>query len=97
MFEIEHKPTFPGSIQIKSLGRVQKMECVFRAKTRDEYQALVKEKTGAEIFLDLVESWNAPIPLNKEGVDKLEQHQPGTCWVVINYYGEQLLAAREGN
>lgn len=97
MFEIEQQPTFPGSIKIKSLGRVQTMEVTFRAKTRDEYQALVKEKTGEEVFLELVEKWNASIPLNKDGVAKLEQHQPGAVWAVIGYYGEQLIAAREGN
>jgi len=97
MFEIEQQPTFPGSIKIKSLGRVQTMEVTFRAKTRDEYQALVKDKTGEEVFLELVEKWDANIPLSKEGVQKLEQHQPGAVWAVIGYYGEQLLAVREGN
>lgn len=97
MFEIENQPTFPGSITIKSLGREQKMEVTFRAKTRDEYKALIDEKTGEEIFLELVESWNAKIPLTKEGVAKLENHQPGAVWCVIGYYGEQLRAAREGN
>lgn len=98
MFEIEHQPTFPGSIKIKSLGRVQTMEVTFRAKTRDEYQALLKgSKNGEDVFLELVESWNAKIPLDKEGVAKLEQHQPGAVWAVVGYYGEQLIAAREGN
>jgi len=97
MFEIEHKPTFPGSIKIKSLGRVQTMEVTFRAKTRDEYSALVKEKSGEEVFLELVEKWNAGIDLSKENVAKLELHQPGAVWAVIGYYGEQLMAQREGN
>lgn len=97
MFEIEHQPTFPGSIKIKAMGRVQKMDVVFRAKTRDQYQELIKDKTGEEVFLELVESWNAKVPLDKDGVAKLEQHQPGAVWAVIGYYGEQLLASREGN
>lgn len=97
MFEIEHSPTFDGSIKIKSLGRVQTMEVTFRAKNRDEYKALVNDKTGEEVFLEIVEKWNAKIPLNAEGVAKLELHQPGAVWAVIGYYGEQLLAAREGN
>ena len=97
MFEIEQAPTFPGSIKIKSLGRVQTMEVTFRAKTRTEYSALVKDKTGEEVFLELVEKWNVAAPLTKEGVAKLEEHQPGAVWAVIGYYGEQLLASREGN
>jgi hypothetical protein len=97
MFEIEHNPTFPGSIKIRSMGRVQTMEVTFRAKTRDEYLALVKEKTVAEVFLELVEKWNAKLPLDADGVAKLDQHQPGALWVVINHYGEQMVAAREGN
>lgn len=97
MFEIEHQPTFPGSIKIKSFGRVQTLEVTFRVKTRDEFLALVKEKTGEEAFLELVEKWNAKAPLDKDSVAKLEQSQPGTCWVVVNHYGEQMVAAREGN
>jgi hypothetical protein len=97
MFKIEQEPTFPGSIKIVSLGREQTMEVTFRAKTRTQYQDILKEKSGEEAFLELVETWNVDAPLDKSGVAKLEEHQPGAVWAVIAHYGEALLAARKGN
>lgn len=97
MFKIEQDPTFSGSIKIKSLGREQTLDVTFRAKTRTEYQTLISEKTGEEVFLALVEKWDADAPLDKASVAKLEEHQPGAVWAVIGYYGESLLAARSGN
>jgi hypothetical protein len=97
MYKIENEPTFPGSIKIVSLGREQTLEVTFRAKTRSQYQDLLTQKTGEEVFLELVEKWNVEAPLDKDGVAKVEEHQPGFVWAVIGHYGEALLAARKGN
>jgi hypothetical protein len=98
MFKIENEPTFPGSITIKSAGRVQKMEVTFRAKTVSEYKALVdSEKNGYDIFLALVEKWDADLPLDKASLEKLDDHQPGAIWRVIEAYQEAMIAARQGN
>lgn len=98
MFKIANEPTFPGSITIKSAGRVQKLEVTFRAKTVSEFKALTEsEKTGYDIFLALVEKWDADMPLDKASLEKLDDHQPGAIWRVIEAYQEAVVAAREKN
>jgi hypothetical protein len=99
MFKIAQDPTFPGSIEISSMGRSQKLEVTFRAKTRTEYLDLIKskDKTGYDVFLELVEKWNADMPLDKASLEKLDDHQPGAVIAVIDAYGDALMAARKGN
>lgn len=101
MFKIQPSPTFPADVTIVSHGEEQTIKMVFRAKTRDEYQALLKkakdDASAAEVFLDLVESWEADMPLDKAGVKALQQHRPGAEWLIIQAYGDKLIAARKGN
>lgn len=99
-FKIKQDPTFPGSIKLASMGREQTLNVVFRSKTADEYEALVKNKEdpkGEQAFLAIVDSWDADLPFNAESVATLNQHQPGAVWAVVLHYGEALMAARKGN
>lgn len=101
MFKIKADPTFPGSIKIVSMGREQTLNVTFRAKTRTEYLALLDtaRDDGGEVdmFLSIVEKWDADMPLDKASAQVLNDHQPGALWHVITAYGEALLAARKGN
>jgi hypothetical protein len=100
MFKIKQDPTFPGTIKLASMGREQVLEVTFRAKTASEYEKLAgnkADKRGEEAFLALVESWNADMPLDKESVALLNEHQPGAAWAVVLHYGEALMASRKGN
>jgi hypothetical protein len=101
MFKIKQDPAFPGSIKIVSMGREQTLNVTFRAKTRTEFDALLKsvKKDGDEVgvFLALVEGWDADLPLDAASVSALNDHQPGAVWHVIDAYKEALIAARRGN
>ena len=101
MFKIQPNPTFDATVTIQSHGEEQSLNITFRAKTRDEYQALLKkakdDAAAADVFLALVSAWDADLPLDKAGVKALQQHRPGAEWLIIQAYGEKLIAARKGN
>jgi hypothetical protein len=100
MFKIKQDPTFPGTIKLVAMGREQTLDVTFRAKTASEYERMVKNKAdprGEEAFLSIVESWNADMPLDKESVALLNEHQPGAVWAVVLHYGEALMTQRKGN
>lgn len=105
MFKIQPNPTFEASVTIVSHGEEQKLNLTFRAKPVKEYQALLasldkpKDLSAAmaDVFLALVEKWDADMELGKDAVQALHDHRPGAVWKVIEAYGEQMIAARSGN
>lgn len=105
MFKIQPNPTFEASVTIVSHGEEQKLNLTFRAKPVKEYQALLtsldkpKDLSAAmaDVFLALVEKWDADMELGKDAVQALNDHRPGAVWKVIEAYGEQMIAARSGN
>lgn len=101
MFKIQPNPTFEARVTIVSHGEEQSVNLTFRAKTRKEYQEILKsakdDASAVDAFLALVESWDADMDLNKAGVQALQQHRPGAEWLIIQAYGDQLIAARKGN
>lgn len=105
MFKIQPNPTFEASVKIVSHGESQSLNVTFRAKTVPEYQGILdairkdKDPVGAMAtgFLSLVEKWDADMDLSKESAIALHNHRPGALMRVIEAYGDQLIAAREGN
>lgn len=101
-FQIKANPTFPASLTIVGQGREQKLNVVFRHKTRTEYADLLKsladgELDAAGLVLALLESWDADAPLDQSGLDLLQEHQPGADFAIISAYGEALAVARKKN
>jgi hypothetical protein len=105
MFKIQPNPTFEVAVTIVSHGEAQTMNLTFRAKTAKEYQALLepvgKAKDAAaamtDVFLALVEKWDADMELSKASVQALHDHRPGAVWKIIEAYGDEMIAARKGN
>lgn len=101
MFKIKHDPTFPGAIKLTAMGREQTLNVTFRAKTRSEFQALMdsvkKDGDEVDVFLALVEKWDADMELNRESAQALNDHQPMALWHVIGAYREAMVAERKGN
>lgn len=105
MFKIQPNPTFEASVKIVSHGESQTLNVTLRSKTVQEYQAILdsirKAKdvavAMADGFLELVEKWDADSDLGKQAVLALHNHRPGALMRIIEAYGEQLIAAREGN
>jgi len=102
MFKIKSDPTFPATLTIVGQGREQKLELVFRHRTRTEYADLLKavgetSKTLEAAVLDVVDSWTADAPLSEETLKLLEEHQPGACWAILTGYQNALAVARKGN
>jgi hypothetical protein len=101
VFKIQPNPTFEVPVAIISHGEEQTINITFRAKTRDEYQKILKsakdDTSAASAFLELVEKWDADMSLDAAGVKALQQHRPGAEWLIIQAYGDKLIAARKGN
>lgn len=105
MFKIVPAPTFEAAVTIVSHGEEQKLNLTFRAKTAKEYQALLKSISEAkdvaavmaDVFLALVEKWDADAELGAASVQALNDHRPGALYRVIESYGENMIAARQGN
>lgn len=102
MFQIKANPTFDATLTITGQGREQKLALTFRHMTRSEYLDLLQNigegKTKpADAVLDLVEKWEADMPLEAASVDLLEEHQPGASWAIITGYQDALTVARKGN
>lgn len=102
MFKVKADPTFPATVTVVGQGKEQKLDLVFRHKRRTEYLALldrVKQEsaTAADVLLEIVESWDADVPLDATGISELQDEQPGLDWAIIQSYGEALSVARRGN
>ncbi len=69
-------PTFPGTVSIHQPGNKRgDMAVVFKYRKKSElekwWQSVVEgSKPEAEVFLEMVESWDRPVELNRENVDE---------------------------
>lgn len=102
MFNVIPKPTFPGSLTIIHRGEKQTLPLVFRHKSLTEYQALMdqlreKKATLNQVVLQIVDSWEADVILNEEGLELLQEHRPGVVGEIITAYAEALTVSRKGN
>lgn len=102
MFQVIPNPTFAATLTIVGQGREQKLNLVYRHTTIDEYSAKLQslgkgELSLADVVLDIVESWEADMELSKEGIDLLQQHQPGCAAAILSGYGDASMVARKGN
>ncbi len=102
MFTVKAPETIPATLTITGQGREQKLELVYRAKSRDEYQAMVAQLQKGEIsmtqaILALVESWNADVDLDEKGIALVQQEQPGLDIAILLAYGDAHTVGRKGN
>jgi hypothetical protein len=102
MFTVKANPTFEATLTIVGQGREQKLKLVFRHQTKEQYQDMFKRLQDKEIdwgdmVLEVVESWDADIDLDKAGVTLLQEHQQGADIAIITGYGEALKVERKKN
>jgi len=101
-FQVKANPTFDATITIVGQGREQKLAVTFRHKTRSEYaeivrQAIESSATDADIVVQILDKWDADVPLDTAGLKLLDEHQPGATRAIIEAYGEALSVARRKN
>ena len=102
MFTIKANPTFPATITIVGQGLRRKLEVTFRHKVTDEAEALLTDfatdkKSAADAVLEVVESWDADMPLDASSLAVLRQNQPGALEAIVAAWATGLRVAREGN
>jgi len=102
MFTIKANPTFPATITIVGQGVRKKLEVVFRHKLQDEAEALLSafaadQKAATDVVLEVVESWDADMPLDASSLAVLKQNQIGALEAIIAAWATGLRVAREGN
>lgn len=106
MFKIKTNPTFPATLTIVGQGLQQKLELVYRHRTKDERDALLARlrdnstdfsKTLRAVVLDVLESWDADADVSEEGLELLDQYQPGAVIAIWQGYFEALTVSRKGN
>lgn len=101
-FIIKANPTIDATVTIVGQGRKQKLSLTFRHKTGDEYDALMErlkngEISTAELLVELIEKWDADMPLEEASINVLRQHQPGADLAIMQAYNEALKVEREKN
>lgn len=102
-FKIKANPTFPAIVKIRAAGgEVLDLPVVFRHKRRDDVQAFFRDaaeqgRPDVDCILDLVESWDADMPLSRESVLELMQEHPAAPARIFDTYMAELLEARLGN
>ncbi|WP_063588840.1 phage tail assembly chaperone [Achromobacter ruhlandii] len=94
-FIIKGNPVIEAKVTITGQGRTQTLELAFRHKTGDEYRALMakveKGKLSTDaLLLELIERWNADMPLDEAGLVALRQHQPGADLAIVQAYNRAL-------
>lgn len=102
MFQVKAPETIAASLTIEGQGREQVLKLVYRAKTRDEYQALLVslgegKASMADVLLELVVSWEADVPFDRDGIALLQQEQPLCDWAIIRGYADAHTVNRKGN
>jgi len=101
-YQVKANPTFPASLTLVGQGRKQKLNLVFRHKTQDERDKLfdqlqASEKDVTDLLLELTESWDADVGLDRAGIEVLKQHQPGADLAILNGYGRAMQVELEKN
>lgn len=102
-FKIKASPSFHAKVKIRAPGGdVLELPVVFRHKRRDDVQVFFREaaeqsKPDADCILELVESWDADLPLSRESVIELMQEYPSAPACIFDTYMSELLEARLGN
>jgi len=106
MFKIKSNPTFPATLTLVGQGVEQKLNLVYRHRTKEERQALLDslmeegaafEQRISAAVLDVVESWDADAELDSNGLELLDQYQPGAVLAIWRGYFEAMMVSRKGN
>lgn len=101
-YQVKANPSFPASLTLIGQGRKQKLSLVFRHKVQKDLEILqdqlaTGEKDLVEVLLELIESWDADVSLDRVGLTELQQHQPGADWAILNGYGRAMRVEQEKN
>lgn len=101
-FQIKANPTIDATITIVGQGREQQLNVTYRHKTGKEYDALMKQLekgkiTVLDLLLELVERWDADLPISKESLELLAEHQPGADLAIATAYNTARSVERKKN
>ncbi len=101
-FTIKSNPTIDASITIVGQGREQQLNVTYRHMTGKEYDALMKqlaanEISTADLLLLLIEKWDADMPVSKESIDLLCEHQPGADLAIASAFNDAIRVERKKN
>jgi len=101
-FIIKANPTIDAAITITGQGRSQKLNVTFRHKTKDEYDGLMDQLrdeaiTTSDLLLELIERWDADMPLEDPSINFLRQHQPGADYAIVEAYNKAMQVALAKN
>lgn len=101
-YQVKANPTFPASLTLVGQGRKQKLNLVFKHKSQDERETLFKQLEAGEIdeidiLLEVTESWDADVGLDRAGLTLLEQQQPSATFAILKGYGMALQVSLEKN
>ncbi len=102
MFQVKAPETFDATLTMVGQGREQQLKVTFRHMLRQQYLELLQDIRdqkidAADALLKVVATWDADVPLTKDGVKLLQEHQPGADWAILTGYGDALAVARKGN
>jgi hypothetical protein len=103
MFKIKANPTFPATVKIRAPGgEVQELPVVFKHMRKDDVKAFFenaseKNRADEDCVLDLVESWQADMPLTRDSISELMQNYPTSIHAIFACYMQELIDARLGN
>lgn len=99
-FTIKAEPTIDACLTIVGQGREQQLNVTYRHKTGKEYAALMKRLADGKIkisdlLLELLDKWDADMPVSKEAIELLCEHQPGADLAIASAYNEALKVERK--
>lgn len=106
MFKVKTNPTFAATLTIVGQSIEQKLNVIFRHRgkaQRDELLDKVRsddqpfDQNLREVVLDIVESWDADVELDAEGLATLDSYQPGAVLAIWQGYFQAIMVARKGN
>ncbi|AQW29527.1 phage tail assembly chaperone [Ralstonia syzygii subsp. celebesensis] len=108
MFSINPKPTFAAEVAIPVAGGgTEKLQLVFKHKTRDEVKAFfaqagagagADDQSDADVLLEIVAGWeDVDVPFSREALDQLVQNYPSAPRAIFDTYLAELTGQRRGN
>ena len=101
MFKVDLGIPFKATAEIPSPdGDLYPLECHFKWLGRDEFIAWCKDtaaKSDPEFFAPLIESWDADVPCDAEGMKTLFNRWPKAGRALFETYQRVLLGLEEKN
>lgn len=101
MFKTDHNPTFSTTVQIPAPGgKLHPLAVTFKWLARDgfiDYCKNAASKPDPEFFSGLIDSWDADVPCNQEGMTDFFNKWPRAGRPLFDAYRGELLGVEEKN